>query len=241
MKRLVSIISVIAAVIILGGCGMNVQKVENTSSNEASAVSGYSSVASAKELTIESTTEKSDKSAESSSSAANAQTKTSSTPKSTNKTVSTKKTETTTYAPTKKIDIKTEKNVSECTVLIECKTILNNYGKLKESKKEFVPNDGIILKETRITFKNGETVFDVLKRVCDENGIQFESSYTPAFGSYYVEGIGQIYQKDCGTKSGWTYCVNSVFPNMGSSSYVLKNGDKVEWHYTCDNGADVGA
>ena len=241
MKRLVSIISVIAVVIILGGCGMNVQKVENTSSNEASAVSGYSSVASAKELTIESTTEKSDKSAESSSSAANAQTKTSSTPKSTNKTFSTKKSETTTVAPTKKIDIKTEKNVSECTVLIECKTILNNYGKLKESKKEFVPNDGIILKETRITFKNGETVFDVLKRVCDENGIQLESSYTPAFGSYYVEGIGQIYQKDCGTKSGWTYCVNSVFPNMGSSSYVLKNGDKVEWHYTCDNGADVGA
>ena len=241
MKRLVSIISVIAAVIILGGCGMNVQKVENTSSYEASAVSGNSSVASAKELTIESTTEKSDKSAESSSSAANAQTKTSSTPKSTNKTVSTKKSETTTYAPTKKIDIKTEKNVSECTVLIECKTILNNYGKLKESKKEFVPNDGIILKETRVPFKNGETVFDVLKRICDENGIQLESSYTPAFGSYYVEGIGQIYQKDCGTKSGWTYCVNSVFPNMGSSSYVLKNGDKVEWHYTCDNGADVGA
>ena len=241
MKRLVSIISVIAAVIILGGCGMNVQKVENTSSNEASAVSGYSSVASSKELTIESTTEKSDKSAESSSSAANAQTKTSSTPKSTNKTFSTKKSETTTAAPTKKTDIKTEKNVSECTVLIECKTILNNYAKLKESKKEFVPNDGIILKETRITFKNGETVFDVLKRVCDENGIQLESSYTPAFGSYYVEGIGQIYEKDCGTKSGWTYCVNSVFPNMGSSSYVLKNGDKVEWHYTCDNGADVGA
>lgn len=114
-------------------------------------------------------------------------------------------------------------------------------SRLKESKKEFVPQNGVILKETRVSFKSGETAFDVLKRVCQDNNIQLESSFTPAYGSYYVEGIGQIYQKDCGTKSGWLYSVNKSFPNKGSSSYILKDGDRVEWHYTCDNGADVGA
>lgn len=239
MKKFVSIVSVIAALMIFGGCGMNVQKVQNTSSSDASQVSTASAVLEKdKTSQTEVTTEKTN---ESVSAVTVKESKTSATEKTTEKTKITKESNSTTASKTETTKPKTEKNTSECTVLIECKTILNNYGKLKESKKEFVPIDGVILKETRIPFKNGETVFDVLKRVCAENGIQLESSFTPAFGNYYVEGIGQIYEKDCGTKSGWTYCVNSVFPNMGSSSYILKNGDKVEWHYTCDNGADVGA
>ncbi|MGN1169283.1 MAG: DUF4430 domain-containing protein, partial [Acutalibacteraceae bacterium] len=133
------------------------------------------------------------------------------------------------------------KNTLECTVFIECSTVLDNMSRLKESKKEFVPQNGVILKETRVSFNSGETAFDVLRRVCQDNNIQLESSFTPAYGSYYVEGIGQLYQKDCGTKSGWMYSVNKSFPNKGSSSYILKDGDRVEWHYTCDNGADIGA
>ena len=36
------------------------------------------------------------------------------------------------------------------------------------------------------------------------------------------------------------YKVNGVFPNYGCSKYTLKNGDVVEWVYTCDLGRDVG-
>ena len=67
-----------------------------------------------------------------------------------------------------------------------------------------------------------------------------ESSYTPGYDNYYIEGINQIYEKDCGTKSGWMYCVNGTFPNYGCSDYKLKNGDAVEWRYTCDLGSDIG-
>ena len=35
--------------------------------------------------------------------------------------------------------------------------------------------------------------------------------------------------------------VNGVFPNVGCSSYAVKNGDKIEWLYTCDLGEDIGA
>ena len=36
-----------------------------------------------------------------------------------------------------------------CTISIECSTILDHMEDLKETKKEFVPQDGWILKETR--------------------------------------------------------------------------------------------
>ena len=239
MKRLASIISVITALVILGGCGMNVEKIENTSAVAASSVS------TAADLSQNGQTNKTENSAETAEESATTvtevKTKTPSTEKTTVTTKVSQKSESTAAKKDETTTSVTEKNKLECTVFIECSTVLDNMSRLKESKKEFVPQNGVILKETRVSFKNGETAFDVLRRVCQDNNIQLESSFTPAYGSYYVEGIGQIYQKDCGTKSGWMYSVNKSFPNKGSSSYTLKDGDRVEWHYTCDNGADVGA
>lgn len=62
------------------------------------------------------------------------------------------------------------------------------------------------------------------------------------YNSAYVEGIGNLYEFDCGNMSGWMYKVNDWFPNYGCSRYELKNGDTVEWQYTCYGyGADLGA
>ena len=36
------------------------------------------------------------------------------------------------------------------------------------------------------------------------------------------------------------YEVNGRYPNYGCSRYRLKNGDAVNWRYTCDLGRDVG-
>ena len=127
-----------------------------------------------------------------------------------------------------------------CTISIECSNILDNMDDLKKAKEEFVPEDGWILKETEVSFKGGETVFDVLKKVCSENGIHMSSKYTPLYKSYYIEGINQLYEMDCGKNSGWMYSVNGKYPNYGCSGYKLKDGDKIEWRYTCDLGADVG-
>lgn len=77
----------------------------------------------------------------------------------------------------------------KCTISIECSSILDNMEALKETKKEFVPSDGWILKETEVSFKGGETAFDVLKQICGKKGIHMASRYTPLYKSYYVEGI----------------------------------------------------
>lgn len=127
-----------------------------------------------------------------------------------------------------------------CTFSIECSTILNNLKDLDPDKLELVPSNGIILAPTKVTFYEGESVFDVLKRVCRENGIHMESSWTPIYNSAYIEGIHNLYEFDCGALSGWMYCVDGWYPNYGASRYQLKDGENVQWRYTCDLGKDVG-
>ena len=127
-----------------------------------------------------------------------------------------------------------------CTFSIECSTILNNLDQLDPEKLEMVPSGGVILSKTTVTFYEGESVFDVLQRVCKEKCIHMESSWTPIYNSAYIEGIHNLYEFDCGSLSGWMYRVNGWYPNYGCSRYQLKDGDVVEWRYTCDLGNDVG-
>ena len=138
--------------------------------------------------------------------------------------------------------VKEEDTQNLCTITIRCDTILNNTDKLEEAKAPYVPEDGVILPVITVEFMEGETVFDVLKRVCEASDLQIEYSWTPLYDSYYVEGINHLYEFDCGFESGWMYQVNDGFPNYGSSAYEIKPGDKIEWKYTCTGlGTDVGA
>ena len=133
------------------------------------------------------------------------------------------------------------KPAGTCTIEIRCDTILDNMDNLTAGKEGFVPSNGTILGTTRVTFYEGETVFDALSRVCSSAGIQLEYSWTPIYDSYYIEGINYLYEFDCGELSGWMYKVNGWFPNYGCSSYDLADGDTVVWCYTCEGlGADVG-
>lgn len=129
-----------------------------------------------------------------------------------------------------------------CTITIRCDTILNNWDNLDPAKAAYVPSNGCILPIVTVEFTEGETVFDVLKRVCDKYGIAIEYSWTPMYDNYYIEGIHNLYEFDCGFESGWMYKVNEWFPNYGCSSYVLAGGENIVWCYTCVGlGADVGA
>ena len=113
--------------------------------------------------------------------------------------------------------------------------------KLDPAKVEFVPSSGVILYPVTVQFTPGETVFDVLKRVCSNRGISLEYSWTPLYNSYYIEGIHQLYEFDCGYESGWMYRVNGSYPNYGCSDYTLKDGDNIVWAYTCTGlGGDLG-
>ena len=124
-------------------------------------------------------------------------------------------------------------NIKTCTISIRCKSILGNMDKLKSGKNRYVPSNGVILATSSVEFRDGETAYDVTKRACSATGIQIEASYSPVYGSYYVEGINHLYEFDCGERSGWLYKVNGWEPNYGCSEYKLKNGDSIVWDYTC--------
>lgn len=129
-----------------------------------------------------------------------------------------------------------------CTITIVCDTVLDNTDNLDEEKAPFVPRDGTVLPKTRVSFAEGDTVFEVLDKVCQAADIQLEYSYTPLYKSYYIEGINHLYEFDCGPESGWMYKVDGRFPNYGCSAYELRDGQDIVWCYTCNGyGADVGS
>lgn len=130
--------------------------------------------------------------------------------------------------------------VYTCTLSVRCDTILDNIDWLDPEKLELVPGDGVIFPAQEVSFYEGESVFNVLQREMEKAKIHMEFVSTPMYNSAYIEGINNLYEFDCGELSGWMYKVNDWFPNYGCSRYQLKDGDVVEWVYTCDLGVDVG-
>lgn len=124
------------------------------------------------------------------------------------------------------------------TVCIDCSSVLDA---IPERLKEYIPDNGIILEETKTVLRKEDSVFDLTYRIVRNKKIQFDfdGPESNAYGSAYVKGIGYLYEFDCGAGSGWLYLVNDEVPQVGSSSYKPKDGDKIEWVYTKLLGKDI--
>ena len=121
-----------------------------------------------------------------------------------------------------------------CTLTVRCNQVFENLDKLTPGKADIIPKDGIIYKKQKVEFADGESVFDVLLREMKNNKIHFEFVQNPVYNSAYIEGIGNLYEFDCGDCSGWVYKVNNVSPTYGCSQYKLKDGDEIEFIYSCN-------
>lgn len=130
-------------------------------------------------------------------------------------------------------------NQLTCTLEIRCDKLIGN-AELDPDKVELVPADGLLFSVSDVVFYEGESVFNVLQRTMKQNKQHLEFVQTPLYNSAYIEGICNLYAFDAGALSGWMYSVNGVFPSYGCSQYVLQAGDVIQWHYTCDLGADLG-
>ena len=117
------------------------------------------------------------------------------------------------------------------TISISCETV--------KGRKEHIPADGIVLKPTAITLSEGSTAYDQLVEACKSHTIHLDKEES-AFGSAYVKGLANIYEFDFGDLSGWMYCVNGQYADVGAGEYRLRDGDSVEWRYTTNLGKDVG-
>lgn len=128
-------------------------------------------------------------------------------------------------------------NKKYCTLMISCETILNHMNELDPATKSIIPANGILYAKQKLEFKDGDTVFDVLKHEKDAGHLKFEYQGSSAYNSVYIqsiEGLGQTL-----SESGWMYRVNSTYKNVGCTCVKLKNNDQIEWHYTCSTGRDL--
>ena len=128
-----------------------------------------------------------------------------------------------------------------CTLEVRCDTLLGNLDRLPKEKAALVPENGTLLPCTEVEFTGGSTVFDVFRQILRQEKLHFEYVDASAYDSVYIEGIGNLYEFDCGPQSGWMYSVNEVYPGLGCSAYTLADGDVIVFSYTCDLGADLGA
>ena len=120
-----------------------------------------------------------------------------------------------------------------CTISIRCDSISGN-GILTANghpELESYAANPVILGSTAVKVKKGASVYDVLLQACRSAGIHLESSYTPAYGSYYVQGINHLYEWQAGPGSGWTYTVNGRSVSVGASACKLSDGDVIVWEY----------
>ncbi len=156
----------------------------------------------------------------------------SATDKTTAKQTTTKKAEnkTTTKKPAKTTVTTTSSSVT-CSIEIECKQILNNMDKLKAGHEDFVPDNGIIMSTHTVTVDNGDTVYDVLKSACTNNGVTINSQKS-VYGTY-IKGLNNIDEFDCGKQSGWVYTVNGSSPPKSCDKYIVSQGDSIVFSFVC--------
>lgn len=130
---------------------------------------------------------------------------------------------------------------------IDISSVLSDPN-LSQSVKEKLENSNPYVKDynmlvpsySSVTVKEGSTVLDVLELVLEterKGSSDFAANPNATAGvknsvyGKYVYSICGLAEKDCGSRSGWTYKVNGKMPNVSADKYVLRSGDKIEWVY----------
>lgn len=121
---------------------------------------------------------------------------------------------------------------------IDCSKAVG-YSSLSDEQIDLI-DDGNVLKSKEFVLRDGDTVFDLLTRICRYEHIQME--YQGADGnvykSVYVQGINYLYEFDCGEFSGWIFLVNGEQVDTSCAKFYPKDGDRISWVYTLDLGRD---
>ena len=124
-----------------------------------------------------------------------------------------------------------ENSVGTVTMTIRCDTIVG------KSDSEYIPADGVILETTEFAIEEGDSAYDILTEAAKAYHIQVENA--GQWDMVYIAGINYLYEFDFGDLSGWIYHVNGLAPSVGCGEYILQDGDRIEWLYTCDLGNDL--
>lgn len=120
----------------------------------------------------------------------------------------------------------------EVSVTIQCDQLLGEGADIvDENTRQYIPEDGYVLKEIKVSLAEGANAFDALKKACDENEIALD--YEDASYGAYVKGINYLYEVSTDNSyAGWMYNVNDEEASVSASEYELEAGDDVLWYYS---------
>ncbi len=97
---------------------------------------------------------------------------------------------------------------------------------------------GIVFQSEEVAADTDETYFDVLQRICSDNGIPLDASGSGA--GTYVRGINGEYEMrylpNEDYYSGWMFRVNNVLHGYSAgdpANSKVSEGDKITWYYAC--------
>ncbi len=97
--------------------------------------------------------------------------------------------------------------------------------------------------QTKVTINNNTTVYDVFKKVLNDNGITWKES--SKLGTVYIESLTRngvtLGEFDNGNLSGWMYTLNGTHPDLGVAQQFLEKGDRIVFHYTDDYTKEEGS
>ncbi|MFT3951924.1 MAG: DUF4430 domain-containing protein [Oscillospiraceae bacterium] len=128
----------------------------------------------------------------------------------------------------------TVSNTAVVYITITCTEARDNWDALshRAQNDSVVPEDGVIAARTALTVPKDSTVFAVLKQLCAQNNIPLSYSGNEARRTVYVSGINGLYEKDCGSASGWVYTVGGERIPVGVSGYTVSDGAELVFSYT---------
>ena len=143
-------------------------------------------------------------------------------------------------------------------------------GQAVFAMEAFTLGGGYIIEPQYVDIIEGENSAELLLRILDENGFTYDYTGSPESNFYLssIEGsalskidadgntipevlrskLGSVSSRepnvlgefDYTSGSGWMYCVNCVFPNVGFADYYMGDGDVMRVQFTLTLGADIG-
>ena len=82
----------------------------------------------------------------------------------------------------------------------------------------------------------GSTVLDVFEKAMKANNLTYVNS-----GGNYISSINGLSEFSNGPLSGWMYLLNGSHPSSGVAEQIVKNGDRIVFHYTDDYTKEEGS
>ena len=99
---------------------------------------------------------------------------------------------------------------------------------------EYIPEDGIALARLKYIAKEGDSVLQILEKICKNNNIEVKKTEDGL-----IEAIGYLKNGDCGEGSCWAYTVDGKLMSDNPADCKVKGGEDIVWTFALNGGSDI--